>query len=240
MTAKGKLFSKIDMLIGKARQTYYVQSLSEYMTGRGKAASASLASNPLVQLLQSMWMSSTLRKMTGGGGTTGKSALGQALLGTGPIPEGWTEKHRFDILMDVLMFRAFPSAVSFVAHMGLSALTDTMLRTEASKRWGKKVAMAFVAWHKATIVFLSAISEVAEDSPAKRKKASTLPNLSELTGYNAKRKAKKSSSRPVAPSSAASARAKEIAESLPAGKGKDAANAIAETLAKVDAMAPVK
>ena len=208
MTAKQKLFAKIDSMLGKARLTYYVSSLSEYMTGRGKAASASLASNPLVQLLQSMWMSSSLKKMTGGGGTTGKSALGQALLGTGPVPDGWTEKHRWDILLDVLMFRAFPSAVSFVAHLGLSALSDTQIKAEAKKRWGQKVTVAFVAWHKATITFLGAISEVAKDSPAKRKKASQLPSLSALTAFSKTRA--KPSSRPAAPSAELIAAAERV------------------------------
>lgn len=234
MTAKQKLFQEIDVLLGKARSAYYVQSLSEYMTGRGKTASASLASNPLVQLLQSQWMSSSLKKMTGGGGTTGKSALGQALIGSGPIPTDWTEKHRWDILMDVLMFRGFPSAVSFVAHLGLSALTDTQLRTEASKRWGKKVACAFVAWHKATVVFLSAISEMDTSSPASKTKASTLPNLSELTGYN---KVKKPSARRAPPSAKAAERAKKIAQATKNIMRSDDTDAVKE---KVENMAPVK
>lgn len=201
MTAKDKLFQKIDLAIGKARATYYITPLSEYMISRGKSALASLASNPLVQLLQSMWMSSGTGAMTGGGGTTGKSALGQALVGSGPIPPDWTEANRWSILMDVLLFRAFPSAVSFVAHMGLSALNDTQVKAEAKRRWGAKVATAFLAWHKATVVFLSAISEFDEKSPAKRKRASVLPNLAELTGHSNKRKptAKRINTRREAP-----------------------------------------
>ena len=158
-TAKEKLFSAIDALAGQARIMYFVPELAKYMLGRGKVGIAPIASNPGVQFAQSQWMSSTLKKMTGGGGTTGKSALWAALVGTGPIPADWTEASRMTILLDMLLFRSFPSAISFVAHMALGALSDTQLKAEAKKRWGNKVSIAFVAWHKATIVFLSAISE---------------------------------------------------------------------------------
>jgi len=247
MTAKDKLFAKIDANAGLARRTYYVYPLSEYMTGRGKSATASLASNPGVQFGQSQWKASATGAMTGGGGTQGKSKFWQMLCGLIPpavdkdTGEAWSEAQRWLVAMDMLLFRAFPSAISFTAHLALSALSDTMLKTEAKKRWGAKVATAFVAWHKATIVFLSAISELSESSPAKHKPASNMPSLSALTGHGKKRaKAKKTSSRPVAPSSAASARAKEIAQTMPAGKAQDAAEEIATTIAKVDAMAPVK
>ena len=206
-TAKEKIFSGIDELAGLARVMYFVPELAKYMIGRGKVGIAPLASNPGVQFLQSGWMSSILGKMTGGGGTRGKNRLWQILCGKQSAPvdkdtgKAWTESERLTVLLDVLLFRAFPSAISLVAHMSLSALSDTMLKAESKKRWGSKVSVAFVAWHKASVTFLQAITEVSENSPAKRKNATEMPSMSELTGHSKARKAKpKASSRPAAPS----------------------------------------
>jgi len=125
--------------------------------------------------------------MTGGGGTTGKTALWSAITRTGPVPADWTEENCWTILMDVLTFRCFPTAVSFVAHLALSALSDTQIKKETSARWGKKASDAFLVWHKASMTFLESISTYDEKSPAKAKPASKLPNLSELTGYSKER-----------------------------------------------------
>lgn len=218
-TAKEKLFSAIDELAGKARSMYFVPELAKYMIGRGKVGIAPLASNPGVQFLQSGWFSSMLGKMTGGGGTRGKNRLWQILCGLVPAPvdkdtgKAWTESERLTVVLDVLLFRAFPSAISLVAHMSLSALSDTMLKAEAKRRWGAKVAMAFVAWHKASVTFLDAITEVSESSPAKRKNATEMPSMSSLTAHSKARAGKKKSkpsSRPAAPSAELIAAAERV------------------------------
>jgi len=187
MTKIESVLTALDRAAGRARSIYYVKGLNDYMKGRGKEASASLASNPGVQLCQSQWMSSGTGNMTGGGGTVGKSALYSALVGTGPIPADWTEADRLTILLDVVFFRAFPTAVSFVGHLAISALGDKMLKVEAQKRWGSAVAGAFLVWHKATVTFLETISEYDEKAPAAKKAASKMPSLSELTGYSKER-----------------------------------------------------
>jgi len=188
MTSKiESIVQAVDRAAGRARSMYYVKGLNEYMCGRGKEASASLASNPGVQFCQSRWFSSGKRMMIGGGGTTGKSALYGALVGTEACPSDWTPEDRLTILLDIILFRAFPSAISFVGHLAISSLGEALLKKEASKRWGSKVADAFVIWHKATVLFLESISEFDEKAPAAKKAASKMPSLSELTGYNKER-----------------------------------------------------
>lgn len=185
--AKGVL-SAFHESIMESANLYFTDSVTKWLSGmRGRSQAGSLATNARTQLTQSQWKDSKTSDMQvlPEGHTWGTSG---SIVRYGSIfvePENPTVGLRMAV--DVLLTRAMPPVILYVACRALATLPKTLLASVLKKRLGS-AGPSFAKWIAATNELAGAILEVGEKKHT-RKKATGI-SWSEASTPRSKRKSK--------------------------------------------------
>lgn len=148
---------------------YFVESTTKFLSGmRGRSQAGSLATNPRTQLAQSQWKDSKTGLMqvlpTGHTwGTSGSIARYDSI-----FTEPANVVVGLRMAVDVLLTRAMPPVIVYVACRALATLPKTLLASESKKRLGK-AAPAFVKWINATNELAGVILEEGEKKKTRKR-----------------------------------------------------------------------
>lgn len=179
------LLEKLHEAIMESVNLYFVSNMTKWLSGmRGRSQAGSLATNPRTQLTQSQWKDSksgAMQKLPEGHswGTSGSIARYDSI-----FIEPANPTVGLHMAMDILLTRAQPPVIVYVAARALSTLPKTLLTSEVKKRLGV-AGPAFCKWIAATNELAGAILEVGAEK--KRRKKATRISWAELSTPRAKK-----------------------------------------------------